>query len=245
MKRILIPCAGMGSRVKDHYKTIKPLIDVNGKSLIQWVIHNTWDKDSEYIFIVQREHCKDFSLDEHLQETCNSLGNKCSIIQLDGLTEGAAVSCLKASHIIDDENPCLVANSDQYCLNFSTHCLFKQMEIDEADCGVIVFNDDNPKWSFLKTNRFGNVCRAVEKTPISNLATLGYYAFKQGSDFVRLAREMISDNFRVNGEFYVCPVIDYLCKNGAIVKAYYSDKSYGTGTIIDIENFREISKAWN
>lgn len=133
----------------------------------------------------------------------------------------------------------MICNSDQFCEGFSTHILFKQMEIDRADAGILVFNEDSPKWSFVKMNQFGQVCRVVEKNPISNLATLGYYAFSKGSDFVKCANQMISEDFRVNGEYYVAPTLDYLCKNGGIVKAYYSNKCFGTGTVQDITEFEK------
>lgn len=244
MKQILIPASGLGSRVREHYGIIKPLIEVNGKTLIEWVIQNVYCKDAYYIFIVQREHCREFELDNKLNEYCKKLNSKCSVVQIDGQTSGAASSCLKAKDLIDNNEKLLIANADQYCKNFSTDIIFKQMEIDKADVSAIVFEDDSPKWSFMKVNNFGQVCRVAEKNPISNLATLGYYFWMRGKNFVKGALDMISDDFRVNGEYYVCPVISYNLFDSLIVKAYYSDKCYGTGTIIDIENFREISKTW-
>ena len=239
MSNILIPCAGMGTRVRDHFGTIKPLIKVKNKTLIEYVIDNVHDVDAHYIFIVQREHCVNFGLDECLATYVGKHGNKCSVIQIDGLTSGAAVSCLKAKDLIDNDIPLLLANADQFCQDFSTHIFFKQMEIDRADAGILVFNQDSPKWSFVKINQFGQVCRVVEKNPISNLATLGYYGWARGSDFVKNANQMIADDFRVNGEYYSAPTLDYLCKNGGIVKAYYSNKCFGTGTIQDIQAFEK------
>jgi len=46
----LIPMAGEGSRfAKEGYQFPKPLIDVNGKPMIQRVVENL-DFDAEYIF---------------------------------------------------------------------------------------------------------------------------------------------------------------------------------------------------
>ncbi len=233
----------MGSRVRDHYGTIKPLIKVNNKTLIEYVIENVWAKDASYVFVAQREHCKDYGLDDFLVSICNKLGNKCDVIQIDGLTSGAAVTCLKASNLITNQK-LLIANSDQYCRHFSTNNLFKQMEIDRADAGIVVFEADSPKWSFVKVNQFGLISNVVEKSPISNLATLGYYAWTNGSDFIDMANKMISEDFRVNSEFYVAPTLDYACKSGLIVKAYYSDSCYGTGTIPDVENFKKVVESW-
>lgn len=240
---LLLPIAGMGTRVKDHYGTIKPLIKVKGKTLIEYVIDNIYDKDAHYIFVVQRQHCVDYQLDEYLQTFVGKHGNKCSIIQIDGLTSGAAVTCLKAIDLINNDTPLLLANSDQYVQYLSTKTLFKQMEIDRADAGIIVFEDTSPKWSFVKLNNFGQVCRVVEKSPISNLATIGYYGFLKGSDFVRCANKMIAEDFRVNGEYYSAVTLDYLCKDGGIVKAYYSNKCFGTGTVQDIIEFEKYLNA--
>jgi dTDP-glucose pyrophosphorylase len=54
-----------------------------------------------------------------------------------------------------------------------------------------------------------------EKEPISNNATVGIYYYSKGSYFVDAALDMIIRNDRVNNEFYVCPVYNYMIKRGA------------------------------
>lgn len=241
---ILCPCAGLGTRVRDKYGIIKPLIEVNNKTLIEWVIQNVYCKDAHYIFVVQREHCRTYELDLKLTQYCDKLGCSSSVIQIDGLTSGAAVTCMKAESYVNNEVPLLISNSDQYALHFSTHNFFKQMEIDNADASALVFEDSNPKWSFVKLNKQGVACQVVEKSPISHWATLGYYGFINGALFCDMAKKMLTDDFRVNNEHFVSPTLDYAIRNGYTVKAYYSDKCYGTGVPEDIENFRTISKDW-
>ena len=52
---ILIPMAGAGSRFEEAgYTFPKPLIDVNGKPMIQVVIENL-NLQGKYIFIVQKK----------------------------------------------------------------------------------------------------------------------------------------------------------------------------------------------
>ena len=54
--KILIPMAGEGSRfAKEGYTFPKPLVDVNGKPMIQAVVENL-DFNAEYIFLVRGEH---------------------------------------------------------------------------------------------------------------------------------------------------------------------------------------------
>lgn len=83
---VLIPMAGAGSRFADAgYTFPKPLIDVEGKPMIQTVVDNL-GFDTNYIFVVQKEHRKQYNLDSML----NLIAPNCKIVEVDGVTEGAA-----------------------------------------------------------------------------------------------------------------------------------------------------------
>ena len=109
--KILIPMAGAGSRfAKEGYTFPKPLIDVNGKPMIQAVVENL-DFNNEYIFLVRKEHIKKY---DGILDTLQRITNgRCSIVEVDGLTEGAACTALLAKDLIDSEEDLLIANSDQ------------------------------------------------------------------------------------------------------------------------------------
>ena len=89
---ILIPMAGAGSRFeKAGYTFPKPLIDVAGQPMIQTVIENL-NLQGKYIFLVRKEHYEKYDLKNLL----NLITPNCEIIQIEGLTEGAACTVLKA-----------------------------------------------------------------------------------------------------------------------------------------------------
>ena len=94
----------------------------------------------------------------------------------------------------------------------------------------------------------GFVKQVVEKEVISNEATVGIYNFKRGSDFVKSARQMISNNLRVNNEFYVAPVYNELVSSGAKVRVYNVGKEnlgmYGLGIPSDLESFLNSEKSF-
>ena len=93
---VLIPMAGAGSRFeKAGYTFPKPLIDVNGKPMIQVVVDNL-NINAKHIFIVQKSHYEKYNLDNVL----SSIVSDCEIIQVDGLTEGAACTTLLAKNLI-------------------------------------------------------------------------------------------------------------------------------------------------
>ena len=111
--------------------------------------------------------------------------------------------------------------------------------MQESDCdgGIVTFKATHPKWSFAEIDSLGRVTRVAEKDPISDNATVGFYYWKKGSDFVKYARQMIEANFRTNGEFYVCPVFNLAIRDGKKIKAYHIDEMWGLGTPEDLERY--------
>jgi HAD superfamily hydrolase (TIGR01509 family) len=234
---VLIPMAGAGSRFEQAgYTFPKPLIDVNGKPMIQLVVENL-NIDANYIYIVQKSHREKYNLDTLL----NLITPGCKIVEVDGLTEGAACTALLAKEYINNNNPLFFANSDQFVKWDSNDFMYKMNEND-ADGGIVTFNATHPKWSFVKTNEYGYVTEVAEKNPISNQATVGYYYWKYGSDFVKYAEQMIENNIRINNEFYVCPVFNEAINDGKQIKTVNADKMWGLGTPEDLKYYIEHYK---
>jgi len=234
---ILIPMAGAGSRFEQAgYTFPKPLIDVKGKPMIQIVVENL-NIDANYIYVVQKSHREKYNLDTLL----NLLTPNCKIIEVEGITEGAACTALLAKEHIDNENPLFFANSDQFVEWDSNEFMYKMQET-KADGGIVTFKSSHPKWSFVKINDNGLVIEVAEKNPISDTATVGYYYWKQGSDFVKFAEEMIDENIRVNNEFYVCPVFNHAIKHGKHIRTFDVPKMWGLGTPEDLNYYLINSK---
>jgi HAD superfamily hydrolase (TIGR01509 family) len=226
---ILIPMAGAGSRFQQAgYTFPKPLIDVEGKPMIQLVVENL-NIEANYIFVVQKEHRIKYNLDTLL----NLIAPNCKIVEVDGITEGAACTALLAKDFIDNENPLFFANSDQFVEWDSNEFMYKMNET-EADGGIVTFKATHPKWSFAKINSEGFVTEVAEKNPISDIATVGFYFWKHGSDFVKFAEKMIEKNIRVNNEFYVCPVFNQAIEHGKKIRTFEIPKMWGLGTPEDL-----------
>jgi HAD superfamily hydrolase (TIGR01509 family) len=229
---ILIPMAGAGSRFAScGYTFPKPLIDVNGKPMIQVVIENI-NIEANYIFVVQKEHRTMYNLDTLL----NLIAPNCKIVETDEITEGAACTTLLAKEFINNDNPLLTANSDQFLEWDSNEFMYKMIE-QKVDGGILSFKSTHPKWSFAKINEFGYVTEVAEKKPISDIATVGVYYWNKGSDYVKYAQQMINKNIRVNNEFYVCPVFNEAIQDSKKIKTYNIEKMWGLGTPEDLEFF--------
>ena len=234
---VLIPMAGAGSRFQQAgYTFPKPLIDVKGKPMIQLVVENLNIK-ANYVYVVQKEHREKYNLDTLL----NLITPNCKIVEVDKLTEGAACTALLAKEYINKDTPLFFANSDQFVEWDSNEFLYKMNETN-ADGGIVSFRATHPKWSFAKIDEQGLVTEVAEKNPISDIATVGYYYWKKGSDFVKYAEDMIEKDIRVNNEFYVCPVFNQAIEDGKEIRTFNIDKMWGLGTPEDLKYYLENYK---
>jgi HAD superfamily hydrolase (TIGR01509 family) len=230
---VIIPMAGAGSRfVEAGYTFPKPLIDVRGIPMIQVVVENL-GLDANFIFIVQKQHREQFHLDNMLPLIA---GPNTTIVEVDGITEGAACTTLLAKDIINNDAPLFFANSDQW-VDWEPVQFMYDMQETSADGGIVTFKSTHPKWSFVKLDEFGNVLEVAEKNPISDNATVGYYYWKHGADFVKYAEQMIEKNIRVNNEFYVCPVFNQAIEDGKTIRTHEAKSMWGLGTPEDLQLF--------
>lgn len=234
---VLIPMAGSGSRFeKAGYTFPKPLIEIHGCPMIQFVVENL-NIDAEFVYIVQKAHYEKYSL----QYLLNLITPNCKIVQVDGITEGAACTTLLAKEFINFENKHLVtANADQF-VKWDSHDFFYTALNKDCDGSILTFESTHPKWSFVKIED-GIIAEIAEKKPISNIATVGIYYWNKASDYVKYAEQMIEKNIRVNNEFYICPVYNEAIQDGKKIIEYRVEKMWGLGTPEDLNYFMENYK---
>jgi len=230
---ILIPMAGAGSRFEEAgYTFPKPLIEVHGKPMIQKVVENL-NLEGRHIFIVQKSHYDKYALKYLLP----LIAPGCEIVQVEGVTEGAACTALLAKEFIDNKKPLVIANSDQWVEYGDPNWL----DSFTYDGGMLTFTSTHPKWSFAKVKtevgKPSFVTEVAEKKPISSNATVGTYYWSQGSDFVKYAEQMIERDRRVNNEFYICPVFNEAIEDGKKIQIKGIEKMWGLGTPEDLRYY--------
>jgi len=227
--------AGRGSRFEEQgYTDKKPFIDVNGKPMIHRVIKNLgMEFDKEYMFILI---CLQEDFDKYdFTEFEKVIGhNSYDVIILDDVTEGAAQTILQAKDLINDDTPLMTMNSDQL-VDWDIERLFEMCE--QFDGVIPCFYGEGNAWSYARTLDNGYVQEVAEKKQISKYATAGYYYWSKGSDFVKYAEQMIEDNSRTNGEFYVAPVYNWAVKDGKRVGVFMVDKLHSLGTPEDLQEY--------
>lgn len=205
MINILIPLAGKNQFFSENeYPFPKPLIEFNGKTMIEHIIDNfnSIKKDKQFIFIVNSEDCKKY----HLDNVLNILTSyTCKIIKLDNETKGAACSAMMAVEYIDNDTPLIISNADQL---FDIHLDDVVNNFQFSDAGVITFESIHPRWSYVRLDAKGRVTETAEKRPISKSAIAGFYYFRKGSDFISSSSKMVKKDASINGLYYISPVLN-------------------------------------
>lgn len=237
--QLVIPAAGLGSRFADHgYAQPKPLIDVAGLPMIDWVIGNFQLIPGDTLVVVSRVG---LNIKESIEPIVRDLGVLVHFIDVPALTEGPAMTVAAATSVLDMNQPLVVANSDQY-VSASLVPFLTTLRESSQDLGlVLTMRANSTKWSYVGRLEDNSVSQIVEKVEISDEATVGIYGWSRAGLFLESLKSMVANNDRTNGEFYVAPSYNYMIKAGIQVETEFvgnlEDNVHGLGTVEDLLTF--------
>ena len=208
--KIIIPMAGIGSRLRPHTLTIpKPLTKLAGKPIVQHLVEDIVGvlKQSidEICFIIGPTFPKD--TEERLLNIAKSLNTKgIVVIQKEAL--GTAHAIYQAKKSLD--GPCVVAFADTlFKANFTLN--------PEADGAVWVKKVADPSaYGVIKT-KDGIITDFVEKPTefVSDLAIIGIYYFKKGEDLEKEIKYLLDNDIKDKGEYQLTNALENLKLKGA------------------------------
>lgn len=232
--KIIVTAAGLGSRFKNigidkpKYKII-----ARGKSLYEWSMLSLKDFfEEEFIFVFRKEILDE----EFVCEINKKLGiNNYSIIELDDITNGQATTAFLADDKILENDEVIIYNIDTYVEPYE----IKKSDIKDSMWGFIpVIQAEGDRWSFIKINSEMKVVDIAEKKPISNLATIGLYYFRQWKDYKDIYLNNQEEIMKNNKELYIAPMYKYMINNKfTSTKVLDSKKVFILGTPEEIEAF--------
>lgn len=210
---LLIPLAGVSKYFDENGSVFpKPLVEINGKPMIQHTIESfeSFQGTKRFIFVIRSEHSQKFHLENSLKLLTN---NTCEVFIQRGDAKGAVCSCLLAVHEIETDDELIISNGDQRIdANFDE--IIAEFRSKEADAGVLYFQSVHPQWSFVRFHEDRWISEASEKNPISRNAIAGFYYFRRGRDFVKAAKQMIKKDVMVNDLFFIAPTLNELVLSG-------------------------------
>lgn len=211
--KIIVPMAGVGSRLRPHTLTTpKPLTVIAGKTIVQRLVEDiskVIDQKIEEIAFVIGPATKGFPSDtaEKLLKIAHSLGAKGSVyVQEEALGTAHAIYCAKESL----SGPCVVAYADT---------LFKaDFTLDtNADGAIWVKQVEDPSAFGVVKLENGFITDFVEKPKefVSDLAIIGIYYFKDGNKLKEEIQYLIDNDLKENNEYQLTNVLESLKQQGA------------------------------
>lgn len=209
----VIPMAGKGQRFVDAgFETPKMLIEVNGKTLLEWSLDSLpMDLCTRLIFILLKEHADNFELDKIIHQKYSKFNPQ--FVYLNKVTRGQAETVLISKHLWNLDEELLIYNIDTA---FHSPSLPQTLRNHKSDgvLGAFMDESDSNKYSYAKLAADGAVIEVVEKVKISDFALTGLYHFTHPVDFISIATKNIQEDNTVKGEFYVAPIYNQLIQTG-------------------------------
>jgi len=232
---ILVPMAGLGSRLPiSVYGTIKPLIPINGTSMIRHVV-DSLNLDGRYIFIYRRD---EYSAE--LEKVLGEMEIPAEFVVVEELTRGPAETCLAARELINNDLELVIANADQI-MWWNSNQFLSSARSEGLDGVIVTYSSTSERNSFARLNRNGLVTEVREKEVISEIALAGIHYWRKGKDFVRSAEKMISEGRYTLGEFYVGPTYNLMIASGAKIGIHHVPgyQHNPVGVPEDLEKYKE------
>jgi len=211
---IIIPIGGVGQRFKENgYKNPKALINIYGNPIISYLLDNLNTDNIDYIFIPYNKEYKKFRFEDLLTKKYPNIMFK--YFCLENNTRGAAETINIGINNLNEERdvPVLCLDSDNFylCDIISQwnggNCIFSIKDVNE-----------NPIYSYVKTNDNNEVLDIKEKEKISNNACTGAYGFSSINELKKYTLKIIEENIIQKSEFYTSGVIKEMIRNGHTFK---------------------------
>jgi NDP-sugar pyrophosphorylase family protein len=211
MLQVLIP---LQSRTpfypKEEFYFPKPLVEIQGRPMVEWVIEgitNSFGK-CKFIFIVDKHDVDEYSLDGVL---LNAAGGDSTIIKRNGPTSGAVCSSLLAIDAIEDNDPLLISNGDQF-VNSLLATRIQNLNLKSEDGAVVTFPSLHPRWCYANVSD-GKVLELHEKKVVSKSAVAGLYYFAEGRSFKTASEKAIINGFAHDDIYYLSGAMNQLILN--------------------------------
>jgi len=221
--------AGRGSRFADRgFETPKPLIEVGGKPMFAWALQSLEGLAiSKLIVVALQEHETQFGLSALFKQHC-PVTLPLVFVFLADVTEGQLCTVLQASeHFVKTES-LIIAASDSLVISNLAEDIARY---SGKAAGLISVADlPGDRWSFAKTDATGKVVDVAEKVRISDHASTGIYYFSHCDQFLDFARQIIQNQEKTKGEYYVIPVYQKMIEAGLWIGLSQASEMWDMGT---------------
>lgn len=218
--KVVIPLAGLGKRMRPQtHSKAKPMVRLAGRPilghLLEWV---DGDHVDEIILIIS-PHQTD------VEAYARSATSRPIRIVVQDQPRGQADAIARTAPFVNE--PVLIVFSDtladvtfDHLANVDGDGLIYVKEIpDPSRMGIIV----------VENNRIIDMIEKPE-TPVSKLATIGMYYFKESAGLYSTIDRVLAEPPRLGGEYYLADAIKMMVEDGKTLRPHIATEWEDTGT---------------
>ena len=240
--QIIIPMSGKGQRFVDAgYKDPKPLIEIDGKPIIEHVV-NLFPGEDNFTFICNSDHLAN----TNMREVLKKIAPKAKIVEIPPHKKGPVYAVAQIADQINDDEEVIV----NYC-DFSTYWdyqdFLKHTRERNADGAIPSYKGFHPhmlgttNYAFMRDDNQW-MLEIKEKEPFTNnrmqeYASNGTYYFKSGAIVKKYFHELMDKDINLNGEYYVSLIYNLLVADDLKVSIYEIQHMLQWGTPADVEEY--------
>lgn len=220
--------AGRGTRVRPHsHTTPKPLLPVAGTMIIERIVETfarTLDRTiTEIVYILGPDFGKEIKTT--LEEMSERHQAKATFrVQETALGTAHAVACASP----DLEGEVIIVFADTL---FDSK---EKVSVEDADSVIWLKEVEDPSRFGVAVHEDDKITGFVEKPsePISNLAIIGVYYFREGRDLMKEIQYLLDHDVTGHGkEYQLTDALDRMLKDGKVFKKATVDEWLDCGTL--------------
>ncbi len=247
---IIIPMSGIGKRFIDAgYDVPKPLIVIDGKPIIQYVVE-LFPGETKFTFICNQVHLDTTDMKSILSR----IAPQGEIVAIEPHKLGPVYAVSQIADRIDDDEEVIV----NYC-DFGTYWDYEDFlshtRERDADGAIPSYKGFHPhmigstNYAFMRDDKQW-MLEIKEKEPFTDnrneeFASNGTYYFKKGSYVKKYFKELMDKDINLNGEFYVSLIFNLLIENNLKVSIYSIQHMLQWGTPEDVAEYRNWSNYYS
>jgi len=246
--KIVIPMSGRGDRFrKAGYSTLKPLIEVDGKTMVEHVVES-FPGEENFLFICNESDLEDGSLDKLFKK----IAPKSKVRAMPSHKKGPVFTVAHAFDDIADDEPVIVNYCD-FNQQWDYRAFKKAIEGSDYDGAIPSYTGFHPHllhkklYAGILTDAKGDMLEIQEKhcfteNPEDSFHSSGTYYFKSGALMKRYFRELMDKDVNLNGEYYVSMAYYFFKRDGLKVAVPKLEHFMQWGTPEDLEEYEAWSR---
>ncbi len=249
--QIVVPMSGYGERFRRAGYTLpKPLIEVEGKPIIQHVVE-LFPGAEAIVFVCNREHLE--TPEFELAATLKRIAPEGRIAAIEPHRLGPVHAVLMALDQIDSDRPVIVNYCDFTC--YWDFADFRRFAAETGAEGIIpCYRGFHPhmvgstNYAYVRETD-GWIEDIQEKqpftaTPMAEYASSGTYHFASGALLREAFERAVSEGHGLGGEFYASLAYKPLLADGRAIAVYELQHFMQWGTPRDLAEYRAWSAAF-